>query len=319
MPLWPLLWPARSGKPLLGIDIGPSQACLLACSRFPRPGHVEQCAVTSLPAEGLQDGRIVHFELMADTLRQLVASAGGGRRIAMALPEAAWQQVLELPAGLAPWAWRRWLTAQAEQLSLGSADELVWCVEPVIGSRSKLRLTVRVLEDVQDWQGLAEAAGLELVLLDDRQRVIHLALRALGLEPVVGRSWVLAEAEDERCTLHQWSPERAHVQRSWVGELPAFGAQDSQGDANTSDIFFTTGLQADQDRQDFVSWPAGGWITGAPEACQLWAPRLATALGGAWPVLDPSASLSWRTGLLPPSEMSSPLVALGLTLRAWCP
>ena len=145
MPLWSLSWPARSGEPLLGIDMGPSQACLLACSRASPLGRIEQCAALPVPADGLQDGRILQFELMAQTLKQLVASAGGGRRIALALPEAAWQQELTLPAGLRPWAWRPWLVAQAEQLAQTSADALVWCTEPLRASPLKLRLTVRSL------------------------------------------------------------------------------------------------------------------------------------------------------------------------------
>lgn len=268
-----------------------------------------------MPAEGMQDGRILQFEMMTDTLQQLVASAGGGRRIALALPEAIWHQVLDLPSDFQPWAWRRWLTAQAEQLAQTSADELVWCTELVLGSRSKLRLSVRALEEVQDWQGLAEAAGLQLVLLDERPRVLFLALRALGLKPAINGSWVLAEAEDERCTLHQWSVGHDHVQRSWVGAMAGMEGQNSPGDVQP----MGAGPQVGQDGPFAVGWPVGGWVTGTPEACQLWAPRLATALGGNWPMLDPWARLSWRPGLLPPSEMGHPLVALGLALRAWRP
>jgi hypothetical protein len=315
MPTWSLRWPARSGALLHGIDLGVSQACLLSCARRPKPGRIEHCAVAPMPAEGLQNGRIVQFELMAETLQQLVASAGGGRRMALALHEAAWQQVLELPAGLAPWAWRRWLAAQAEQLAQTSADALVWCTEPVPGSGSKLRLSVRPLEEVQDWQGLAEAAGLELVLLDERPRVLLLALRALDLGPAAGGTWVLAEAEDERCTLHQWAPGRMHVQRSWFGDMA-----DGAGLLAPDDVDPMHAVPgADPKTPHAVGWPAGGWLTGTPEACQFWAPRLTRALGGAWPTLNPWASLSWRPGLGPPREMGSPLVALGLSLRAWWP
>lgn len=315
MPPWSLRWPARSGDSLLGIDFGVSQTLLLACSRGPKTGRIEYCAVAPLPAEGLQDGRIVQFESMAETLQQLVASAGGGRRIALALPEAVWQQVLELPSGFQPWAWRRWLAAQAEQLAQSPADTLVWCTEPVFGSRSKLRMSVRALEEVQDWQGLAEAAGLELVLLDERPRVIHLALRALGLGPATSGMWVLAEAEDERCTLHQWAPGRMHVQRSWLGGMAEVADLLTPGDVGP--IYTVPG--ADPKSPHTEGWPAGGWVTGTPEACQFWAPRLTRALGGAWPTLNPWASLLWRPGLLPAREMGSPLVALGLSLRAWWP
>jgi hypothetical protein len=294
MPLWSLRWPPRSGEPLLGIDMGPSQACLLACSRASPLGRIEQCAALPVPADGLQDGRILQFELMAQTLKQLVASAGGGRRIALALPEAAWQQELVLPAGLRPWAWRPWLVAQAEQLAQTSADALVWCTEPLMASPLKLRLTVRSLEEVQDWQGLAEAAGLDLVLLDDRQRVMHLALRALAEPAAAAALWVLAEVDLERCVIHRWAPGLAHEQRSWAGESVPLVS-------------------------DPWGWPASGALAGTPEACQFWAPRLAAELGGAWPVLDPWSRLSWRAGLSPPSEMGCPLAALGLSLRTWRP
>lgn len=285
---WSLHWPPRRQACLSGIDLGSGEASLLACSRGLRSWRVEQCAVAPIPAEALQGARILQFDLMANLLRDLVASADSGRSIALALPSAGWRQVLELPAGLRPWAWRPWLCEQAEHLARVPASQLAWGIEVLQGRPLRTLLSVHPLELVQDWQGLAEAAGLSLALLDDRPRVMQLALHALGLAAADGKPLALAEVRGERCVIHHWR----------VGQPPE---------------------QLDGDALDEVTAPPGqgGWVCGPPAACLRWAERFASRWGGPWSALDPLASLDWRSGLERPSETGSLLAALGLALRPW--
>lgn len=184
MPPWLSRWPWPPGPALLGIDLEPPQACLLSCARAGRSWRIEQCAALELPHESLQAGRILEFEAVAASLKQLVDAAGGGRRIALALPgSAGWHEVLNVPAGLRPWAWRAWVRRQAELLAGAPADTLAIEVQLQPGPPLRAQLSVCPRELVEDWQGLAETADLELVLLDDRSRVMRLAQQSLGMAP----------------------------------------------------------------------------------------------------------------------------------------
>lgn len=303
MPTWSLRWPQRLQPALLGIDLGADQIRLLACSRQNDSWRVEQCATAPSEA-GLLEGRVQQFEQAALSLSRLVTSVGSGRRIALALPPVpAWREVLDVPARLRPWAARRWLRERAEQLSGLPFSALSWAAEVRPGRPARLLLSVRPLELVQDWQGLAEAAGLELVLLDDRQRVMHLALRVLGLgavqEPVC-----LAEAGEQVCVLHRWRLGQWPEQWSWAADQALEEVFEGEGSSGLS------GLCASQ---------VHAWVCGPPSACAYWAARLEQEGGGRWPVLDPLAGLGWRDGLARPGDAGTFLAALGLALRAWYP
>lgn len=302
MPTWSLRWPQRLQPALLGIDLGADRCRLLACSRSGPAWAVEQCASAPLE-EGLREGRVPHFEQAAQALQQLVASAGQQRRVALALPPSpVWREVLDVPGELRPWHGRRWLSERAEQLSGQSSDSLSWAAELLPGPSARLSLSVRPLDVVQDWQGLAEAAGLDLVLLDDRQRVMQVALRALGLFTGKGSVW-LAEAGEQTCTLHHWRADQLPEQWTWGAEQPLIGLM-AGGDG-------AAGLAP--------APLAQAWLVGSPSACGHWANRLHQEWGGAWHRLDPLAGCPWREDLPRPADAGAFLAALGLALRAWHP
>lgn len=299
---WSLRWPQRLQPSLLGIDLGGGHFRLLACSRRRSSWSVEQWG--SVPVDdGLREGRIQHFEQAVRALQQLVASAAQGRRIALALPPSpVWRALLDVPASLRPWAARPWLCERAEQLSALPADRLSWAAEMVSRQPARLMLSVRPLDVVQDWQGLAEAAGLDLVLLDDRQRVIQLALRALGLGNSDSGVW-LAEASEESCTIFRWHAAELPEQWTW-------GAGQTLADL----------LVGDEGASRLAPAPmARAWVWGVPGACAHWAARLEQEWGGAWQTLDPLAACDWREGLLRPGDTGAFLAAFGLALRAWHP
>lgn len=284
MPSWSSWWPL-SDAPVLGVDLDSRQARFLRCARDSRSWRVAHCAIEAVPAGALEDGRILQFEPLVRVLRQGAAAAGGGQRLALALPpEVGRRQVLTVPADLRPWTWRRWVHEQAELLGEAPSDALAFDVQMLSHSPLTLWLTVCPIELVQDWQGLAEAAELDLVLIDDRVRVMHLALKALGLCPA--GNLALAEVEEERCRIHRWRP----------GEPPAW--------LDAADL-------ALQER------PPGGWVLGTDADATRWASRLTEDTGGEWSVLDPLATLAWRPGLARPADAGTFLAALGLALRAW--
>lgn len=286
MTLPSLRW-ALSTAPLLGIDMDARHARLLACARRRRAWRVERCASAAVPPGSLQGGRIELFDELASTLRQLVASVDAGRRIALALPHGfGRQEVLKVPQALRPWRWRRWVCEQAERLGGLPLQDLAFDVQVLGGQPLQVLLSVCPLELMDDWQGLAEAAGLEVVLLDDRARVMRLALSALGVQAAAAGGLALAQAEEDGCRLWWWAADGPPLVHDLAEAPPS-------------------------------AWPADGWLLGTDSACARWLPHLAQATGGHWPRLDPLAPLGWGPGLRPPEDPGDYLVALGLALRRW--
>ena len=284
MPSW---WPS-SDAPLMGIDLGPRQARFLACARHGQSWRIERWALQAIPPDAMEAGRILQFEALVRVLREGMVSAGGGPRIALTLPpQTARTQVLTVPASLRPWGWKRWLSERAEELGQMPIDALVYDVQMLTRTPLTLRLSVCPLEVVQDWQGLAEAAGLELVLIDDRSRVMHLALQALGMAPDGAATLALAEVEQERCHIHLWQ----------AGEPAAQWEYSGPEDAHLPS--------------------SGGWLIASDEEAERWSIRLAQDAGGHWPLLDPLSTLSWPEDLARPADAGTYLVALGLALRGW--
>ncbi len=169
--------------PLLGISIQPGGMNLVACSRRAGRWRIDLSLAQPLVPGCVEEGRILQFEVLAQALRDLVQASGGGRRIALAMPVQALQRHrLEPPAGLRPWGWHRWVTDQAQALAQAPADALAMELDCLTDG---CWLTACPRESVEDWQGLAEAAGLDLVLLDDPDRVAALAVRCLDWRAAV--------------------------------------------------------------------------------------------------------------------------------------
>lgn len=285
-------WRTKSARAkLLGIDLQPSEARLVGLGRAGSAWWVDQCRVQPLPPGACEAGRLLQFEPMVRALRSLCEGAGERRPIALALPASMRTQALVMPpADLRPWAWRRWWQAQAEALAQAPADALVWELEPV---GTQCRLTVCERDALEDWLGLAEAAGLALALVDEVHRVAVLALRSLCLRDSVsvGSSPLacIAWADESGCLLV--TARRDEPPRPWPS-----AADDPP-----------------------LTLPQGGWVVGEEAACAAWAPVLEQASGAPWPVLRSLPGLNWREGLERPAHEASLLVALGLSLRAFAP
>jgi hypothetical protein len=179
-------------------------------------------------------------------------------------------------------------------LGAAPAEALVVEAQMLRGEPLRVMLCVAPREQVEDWQGLAEAAGLELALLDDRPRVARLALASLAPSPGPGSLPALALAQEQDCRLMWW---------------PADGIPQEQ---NLSDLDGAVAKARDP-------LPAGGWVVGSEPARQRWLPVLQELAPGPWLCLDVAAHPGWQAAARPGQEPGDQLVALGLALRAWHP
>jgi Tfp pilus assembly PilM family ATPase len=287
--------PPQRGPKLLGIDLSPGHARLMACTRSQRGWRVERCAERELARESLGSGPLQQFDALSRTLRELVHEAGAGMRVVLSLPAQAMQRrVLAVPAGLPPWQWRSWLGGQAEQLSGAPVQSQAIDVQLLNPRPLTVLLSVCTREVLEDWLGLAEAAGLQLAAVDDRVRAMHLALEALGLAAPLGRaSCALAEAGVEQCWLHVWRPGLA---------------------VQSQDLAAESGWVTSA-AQSVTHPPAGGWLVGRAADAARWADRLAADAPGDWPVLDLQERLQWADHVAPPIDSACYLTAFGLALR----
>ncbi len=194
----------RREAPVLGIDFHAGRMRLVAGAVTRRTWQVQHCAACEWPPEALRAGRLRQFEAVAHALRELVAPLGARARVALALPEAPLRRrALAVPSGLRPWRWRAWVQAQAEQLGQAPAAALAFDVQPLQRPPLKVLLTVCPREVVEDWQGLAQAAGLELAWLDDRTQALHRALAWLAPAPEPGCDELVAEVSAGSCRLQR--------------------------------------------------------------------------------------------------------------------
>lgn len=164
----------RQPESLLGLDITASSLRLVELHSA-RSGQwvLERFAVEPLQPGWVSDGGIEQFTEVAEAVQRLLSKSGARtRQVAMALPSSAViTKRIVLPAGLSDPELEILVQGEAEQYIPFSLDEvnLDFCV---LGPCSTSATDVDVLiaaarrEKVQDLQGLAEAAGLKLGVVD---------------------------------------------------------------------------------------------------------------------------------------------------------
>ena len=157
----------QADQALAGLDMGHDHARLVVLARAGRSWRLEQCHEWPLEPGWLQGGRIGDFLPLADTLQQSLADTGVSR-LAMALPaEACASAVLEQPGGWSRLRRRAWLQRQAAALLQRPLSDLTWSAHALPGRPRRWRVLCASLDVVQDWMGLAEAAGCDLIGLDE--------------------------------------------------------------------------------------------------------------------------------------------------------
>lgn len=178
-------WGSRARTPpMIGVDVSSSSLKLVELGRD-ESGQFVLERLASQPLEGglVVDGQIERFDEVADAVRRLVARSGTKtRRVAMAIPQAAViTRKLTVPAGLREDELELQIEGEVNQYVPFSMDEvsLDFCVTgPSQTSVDELEVLVAACrkDRVQDRQALAEAAGLEPVVLDIESYASRLAI-----------------------------------------------------------------------------------------------------------------------------------------------
>lgn len=178
---------SRQPAPLLGIDISSSSLKLVELDQDGAGNlQLKRCAIEPLERGWISDGNIEKFDEVAEAVRRLVKKSGTRtKNVALALPPSAViTKKIILPGGLSDLELEVQVESEANQYIPFSLDEvsLDFCV---VGPSSNSLGDVEVLiaasrkEKVQDRQGLAEAAGLNPVILDIESYASRLAASRL--------------------------------------------------------------------------------------------------------------------------------------------
>lgn len=191
----------REPAPLLGIDISSTSLKLVELQRNGDGGlTVQHCASEPLERGWVSEGHVEKFDEVAEALRRLVKKSGSKtKNVAMALPgSAVITKKINLPAGLSEDVLEIQVESEAAQYIPFPLAEvsLDFCV---IGPASNMPEYVEVLlaasrkEKVSDRQGLAEAAGLNPVVLDVESFASRLAAsRMIDTLPNRGKNMLIA-------------------------------------------------------------------------------------------------------------------------------
>lgn len=182
--------PGHGLPPLLGVDLGSSSVRLVELGGDARQPVLECLAREPLDKGWINDGQIEDFDAVTEAVRRVVQRSGTRtRRVALALPASAViTQHLRLPAGLSETALEQQVAAEAQQHLPFAPEEmsLDFCVVGTGEGGVEVLAAASRKDRVEDRQGLAEAAGLEPVLLDVESHAAHRALaRCAALLPDV--------------------------------------------------------------------------------------------------------------------------------------
>ena len=187
--------------PMIGLDVSSSNLKLVELGQT-AAGHyvVERLASQPLEAGWVVGGQIERFDEVAEATRGLVVRSGTRtRRVAMAIPQAAViTRKITVPAGLREDEMELQVEGEVSQYVPFSMDEvsLDFCVigpNPASADELEVLVAASRKERVQDRQALADAAGLEPVVLDIESHASRLAIsRWAACLPRQGKNTVIA-------------------------------------------------------------------------------------------------------------------------------
>jgi len=194
----------RKHPPMIGLDISSSSVKLVELGRSAGQAWVlERFACEPLGKGWIVDGQVEKFDEVAEALRRVVAKSGTRtRKVALAIPQSAViTKKIVLPDGLREDELESQVEAEANQYIPFSLDEvsLDFCVlGPSASSVGDVDVLIAASrkEKVQDRQGLAEAAGLQPVVLDIESHASRMAVgRIVEQLPGAGRDALVALLE----------------------------------------------------------------------------------------------------------------------------
>ena len=186
MSLFDSLFSKKSGS-IAGLDVSTSSVKLVELSQD-RPGSytVEHCAIEPLERGWITDGNIEKFDEVVEAVRRTVRKSGTrAKRVTLALPASVViTKKIVLPDGLSERELEIYVESEANQYIPFSLDEvsLDFCVlGPSQASAGDIDVMIAAArkEKVEDCRGLAEAAGLEPVVVDVETYASRLAAKRL--------------------------------------------------------------------------------------------------------------------------------------------
>ncbi len=164
----------RQPASMIGLDVSASSAKLVELGRNAEGGWVlERCAIELLDRGWVTDGNIEKFDEVAEAIRRLVKRSGTrSKNVALALPPSAViTKKIMLPGGLSEAELEIQVESEANQYIPFSLEEVsldFYVVGPSTRSEGDVEVLIAASrkEKVQDRQGLAEAAGLNALVVD---------------------------------------------------------------------------------------------------------------------------------------------------------
>lgn len=189
---------------MIGLDISSSSAKLVELGQDRSANLVlERCAIEPLGRGWVNEGNVEKFDEVVDALRRLVRKSGTkAKNVALALPAAVViTKKIILPSGLSEREMELQVESEANQYIPFSLDEvsLDFCV---VGPSSASAGDVDVMiaasrrETVSDRQGLAEAVGLNPVVIDVESHASRLSVgRVIERLPGGGANAMIALIE----------------------------------------------------------------------------------------------------------------------------
>jgi type IV pilus assembly protein PilM len=193
--------PSLRAAPLLGLDVSATGAKLVQLGQEKNgQWRLEHCAFLPFQPGWVVDGHIENSDLVADTVRQLVTQSGvKTKNVAMALPPTTViTKKITLPRGLSEQEQLLQVEIEVAQYIPFSLDELSldFCeLVPRASNPNSIDVLIAASrrENVQDIEDLAEAAGLQTVVVDVASYASRLALiRLIERLPRQGLGCVVA-------------------------------------------------------------------------------------------------------------------------------
>ena len=158
----------------MGVDVSTSSVKLVELEQA-RAGRykVERCGLEPLERGWINDGAIEKLDEVADATRRLIARTGAKtKQVVMALPmSAVISKRIVLPEGLSEREMETQVEAEANQYIPFPLDEVnldFYEIGPSASSAGDVDVAIAATrkEKVEEYQALAEACGLNLVVLD---------------------------------------------------------------------------------------------------------------------------------------------------------
>ncbi len=191
----------RTHPAMIGLDISTSSVKLVELGQSASGEYVvERFASEPLEKGWITDGQVEKFDEVAEAVRKVVSKSGTRtKKAVMAMPASAViSKKIMLPAGLREEEMELQVESEANQYIPFSLDEvsLDFCVigpSPTSVGDVEVLIAASRKDRVQDRQGLAEAAGLEPVVLDIESHASRLAMgRIVRALPNEGKDALVA-------------------------------------------------------------------------------------------------------------------------------